>query len=334
MKKKIIGIAKFLIFLGIGVVLFWYVYKDTNTEDLYNQVSNLKIVPIILCLLVSVLSHYVRGIRWRLLIIPVGYQVNRLNSFNAVVSGYLANLAIPRMGEVSRCVYLNRTDKVPVNTLLGTVVAERIFDVIALFLLLALVLILQFKILYGYINENIFLPLGDKMQIFGSSTIWIILFVLVILGIGTVLLLRKLKNNPLIKKITDLLVGFKNGLLSVLKMKNIGRFIFYTIAMWGLYFLQTYLIVLAMESIAPIGISGALAVFVLGSFGFVVPVQGGIGAYHLIVASVLTIYGIEDANGVAFAGVSHTFQMLIFIVLGAIAFIVLPFRSKKEVVNQ
>jgi uncharacterized protein (TIRG00374 family) len=250
------------------------------------------------------------------------------------VSGYLANLAIPRMGEVSRCVYLNRTDKVPVNTLLGTVVAERIFDVIALFLLLALVLILQFKILYGYINENIFLPLGDKMQIFGSSTIWIILIVLVILGIGTVLLLRKLKNNTLIKKINELLIGFKNGLLSVLKMKNIGRFILYTIAMWGLYFLQTYLIVLAMESIAPIGMSGALAVFVLGSFGFVVPVQGGIGAYHLIVASVLTIYGIEDTNGVAFAGVSHTFQMLIFIVLGAIAFIVLPFRSKKEVVNQ
>lgn len=319
--------------LGIGVFLFWLAFRNMEWQQIVNAVESANYFYVSLAVFIMVLSHIVRGMRWTMLIRPLGFNPSIRNSSMAVFIGYLANLALPRMGEISRCVVLNRTDKVPMNSLIGTVITERLIDVVSLMLVLALNFFLEFGRLSSFFNEHVSSKLtngaADMGKLFTAYNIIIILVVLVGLIIGSIVLINKIKHLLLVKKVLALIKGFLEGIAAVTKMKKAWLFIFYTILLWSLYYLTIYVGFYAMGIQDKVGLVAALTLLVMGSFGFVAPVQGGIGAYHWAVSAGLMLYGFTQADGLSFAFVMHTFTTLTIIVFGGISFLMLTLLYKK-----
>ena len=331
--KKFLNVAKYLFLLAIGVGLFYLAFRSVDIKEIEGQISGIKFEFIIICFFVSVGSHFVRAVRWNMLIQPLGYKVSPLNSFAAVMMGYFANLALPRMGEVSRCVVLNRTDKIPVDKLVGTVITERLIDFISLMMLVVMNLVLEFKLLkdlfltaYNSLKEK-FVGTGGLLS---TRNIIFIVIALIVIGIASYLTHRKFKNSGFYGRIIEILKGFWIGMKSVSQMKNKWLFIFYTVMMWFLYYLQVYICFFALDFTSNLGPLAALTVLVIGSFGYVAPVQGGIGAYHIAAITALALYGVTAANGgQAFAIVAHTFQMFIIILTGGLSFLYLTIYHRK-----
>ena len=334
--KKLLNVAKYLALLAIGVGLFYLAFRSVNFKDIKSQISHIKFGYIIICFFVSLGSHFVRGIRWNMLIRPLGHNVSPKNSFAAVMMGYFANLALPRMGEVSRCVVLNRTDKIPVDKLVGTVITERLIDFISLMLLVLLNFLLEFKKLKDFFLDTLNTLKGKSSgdgSLFSTQNIIYLGIIGVVIIVAGYLTHRRFKHTGLYGRILDVLKGFLTGMKSVLKMKNKWLFFFYTVLMWFLYYLQVYICFFALPTIAGhdnIGALAALTVLVIGSFGFVAPVNGGIGAYHFAVITALSLYGVtKDEGGAAFAIVAHSFQMIVIILAGGLSFLYLTIYFRK-----
>jgi uncharacterized membrane protein YbhN (UPF0104 family) len=344
--KALLSSAKYFFLFAIGIVLFWLAFRNVDLNVMKNHISHIKFRYIVICFFVSILSHIFRGIRWNMLIRPLGKNVSVKNSFVAVMMGYFANMALPRMGELTRCVVLNRTDKIPVDKLIGTVITERLIDFLSLMLLVLLNFLLEFKRLrdfsintYNSLTGHVATPdNGIKTEathglglFSGTNLIWLILIIVAVAVIAFVTH-RKFKSAGIYGKITEIIKGFIIGMKSVLEMKQRGMFLFYTFLIWFMYYLQVYICFFALDFTENLGPLTALTVLVIGSFGFVAPVQGGIGAYHLAVMSALAIYNISPDDGKTFAFVAHTFQMAVIIIVGGISFIyfTVAYRKKKD----
>lgn len=330
MKQNIVKTLKFLSFFLIGIVIFWMVYKDQDISKLKNILTNeVNYFWIIVSLLLGLLSHISRTIRWNLIIEPLGHQPKLMNTFLAVMTGYLMNLALPRMGEISRCGVLARYEKIPFTKLVGTVVVERLVDVLMLLFFLLMVIVTQFGQLLGFINNNP--EVKEKLEKVIYSPF--LLVVLGILFIGVWFLRRKIRQSPFIKKVLGFVNQFVEGFKSILKMKKVGAFIFHSFFIWFLYYVMLYVIFFAFGFTSHLSALAGLTVFVLGSFGMVAPVQGGIGAWHFMVIEGLALYGVDRANGQVFALLAHGSMTLLLIILGLIAMLILPFINEREAEN-
>ena len=330
--KKFLNIVKNLAFLALGVFLFWLVYRNENFGDVAKQISKIKYSFLLIAFVVAVFSHWLRGARWALLIKPLGYKVSNFNAFLAVMVGYFANIAVPRLGEVSRCLVLNRTNKISVDKLIGTVIVERLVDVVSLLLILVLTLALQFNKISGlfmdFYNQRINAP-GHNGNFFTTATL-IFVFAVILFIIGAVLLLyRKFKEHTLVKKILNMVDGFKAGFMTIGKLENLWMFILQSVLIWVMYFFMVYICFFALPSTAGLGMTIALVVLCMGSFGFVAPVPGGVGAYHWIVTQTLHNYGLSFEDSRTFALVAHTFQELVIILVGGLSFIYFSVAFKK-----
>lgn len=332
MNKSLSSFLKFTLLLIVGVVLLWFAFRGQDLQKIGTDLLNADYKWIALSIIVSLIAHYIRAIRWKMIIEPAGFDAKNSNVFHAVMIGYLANLAFPRMGEVSRCGVLNRTDKIPVNTLIGTVIAERIIDVLFMLALLGLTVLLQFRLIIGFLNDNLLEPLASK---FGTIPLYVWPVLLVLTGAGIYLLAasEKFSENKFIRKIGSVIGGFKGGLLAVLKMKRAGLFLAYSVLIWICYFLSTYLCFFALGATASLGVQTGLFIMVAGSLGMTAPVQGGIGAYHWIVAQALLLYGIDQADGLSFATINHSAQTLLVMVVGSISLLLVFLQSKKSLNN-
>jgi hypothetical protein len=328
--KKILSVLKYLALLAVGVFLFYLVYAKADYSSILQKIEQIKYLYIVLAFIAAVLAHWSRGARWNLLIRPMGYKVSDFNSFLAVMIGYFANLALPRAGEVSRCVVLNRTNKIPVDKLIGTVIVERLVDMITLLAILALALVLQFNKLKTFFKDFIDRTMQSTgPHLFSIGTIAIVvLAILFLIGLAF-WLYRRLKNHAVVIKIRNMITGFIAGMKTIGQLENRWLFIFHSIFIWAMYYMMVYICFFALPFTADLGPVVALSVLVMGSFGFVAPVQGGVGAYHLIVTQTLMAYGLSQADGQTFALVAHTFQMLVIVLLGAISFLILTFSYKK-----
>ncbi|MDZ4838882.1 MAG: lysylphosphatidylglycerol synthase transmembrane domain-containing protein [Bacteroidota bacterium] len=325
--KLIINALKYLVTLGIGVFLFYWVFKDHKWIDLQKSIQQINPFLILLCFIIAVGSHWFRGVRWVMLIKPLGDTVTHKNAFMAVMVGYLANLAVPRMGEVSRCVVINRTNGTKVDKLIGTVVVERLADVVSLLIILGLNLVLEFDKLKGFFVDYLNNRQADKTDY--TSTLIIVALVLV-LGLGLIILiLTKFKHIKIVKKFKDILQNFAIGFNTIRQLENKWKFLFYTFLIWLLYYLQVYICFLAFPATSHLGPLPALSVLNMGSFGFVAPVQGGIGAYHWIVQKTLMLYNIDESTAKDFAFIAHTFQILVILIFGFISLLVLSSMYKK-----
>jgi len=236
------------------------------------------------------------------------------------------NLALPRMGEISRCGVLARYEKIPFTKLIGTVVLERLIDVLVLLLLLMIVVITQFGHLMEFLNNNP--EVQDKMGKILRSPI---------LPIGLVLLFlilwftrHKIKASGVAKKLVGLLNQFAEGFKSIRNIRNKGSFIFHSVFIWVLYYLMLYCVFFSFEFTSHLTPLAGLTIFVLGSFGMIAPVQGGIGAWHFMVIEGLALYGIDKADGKVFALVAHGSTTIMLIVFGLVSLLVLPFINERN----
>lgn len=272
---------------------------------------------------ITMLSHFLRAIRWNILLEPVGYKPKVMNTFLSLMVGYLINLVIPRGGEVSRCYNLYKLEKVPVEMSFGTVVVERIVDLLCLFALIALSFILESKKLFEFINT---LPLGGAGSKF-ATLMYIALGALILAVVVFWIVRANKKANDFIRRTWN---GFKDGLFSLFKLKNKGPFILYSVTIWALYFFMSYAVVRAFPSTSVLGFDAVLSLFAIGAIAMAAPLPGGAGSYHVLVPQGLVfLYAIPRTDAVAFTFIFHGWQTAILIVAGAISILVTSLRVRK-----
>ena len=322
-------VIKYAAFLFIGVGLFIWVYRGQDPGQIWDGLSKFDYRWILLSFLLAFISHFIRSLRWQMLITPLGYHPKRINTFFAILVMYMANFALPRLGEVTRCGILKRYDKVPFTSQLGTVVIERTVD----FILLLGIVLFVFAVEWGRVSG-----LLTSQQLDSDSLVIRLLSTkMIFLAMGTLLVMvliiwifwSKIQQIPLVKKLMDWLIKFSDGLRSIGKLQRPFLFLLYSLLIYALYFGMTYCVLLGFEVTHAIGPMAALSVLALGSIGMVIPVQGGIGTYHFFAVETLLLYGIEKSDGQLLALVLHGSMSLFLILIGIIALILLPLVNKK-----
>lgn len=327
--KQFLSTLRVLFFLGIGVILLWLTFRNQSFGSVFDKVKEANWYWMALSVVLSILALISRAMRWKQLIQSLGYEPRLKSTFNALMFGYLANLAIPRLGEVSRCGSLGKTEKIPFDKLFGTVILERLSDVLMLLLSIIVVAFLEFDHIGGFMNTTFFIPLLEKMQ---SATSLIFTFIgLAIIGVFGLVYLFKMQNAPtFIVKARKLIKGFGEGFASIAKLENKLLFVGHTFFIWIMYWLMTYSCFFALNTTSGLDLMAGLFIMVIGGIGMTAPVQGGIGAYHLLVSKALLIYGLSEMDGIVFATLVHITQTLLLIVLGGASMISLFFFTKPK----
>ena len=273
----------------------------------------------------SILSHVIRAERWRMLLKPVGFDARLSSSFLSLMVGYLINLIIPRGGEISRSYNLYKLDRIPVPESFGTVVIERIVDLICLVLVIVISFLFESKKLFEFINT---LPLstgnGNKFQI-------LFIGILVIAVCALVLYWLFKRNEKLKKKVKKLWASFVEGVLSVFKLERKGLFIFYSGFIWLLYFAMSYAVLKAFPATSGLGFNAVLSLFAIGAIAMAAPLPGGTGSYHVLVPQGLFfLYNIPLPDAVAFTFIFHGWQTALYILFGALSLVVTSFLVKRS----
>ncbi|MDR2037087.1 MAG: flippase-like domain-containing protein [Bacteroidales bacterium] len=330
MNRKLVKALQFIFFLLVGLTLLYFAFSGIDLKELMLQIKQADYRWVAFSVLFAVLALIFRAYRWRLLLAPMDMRPKVSHIFHAINIGYLANFVFPRIGEITRCGVLNRTDKLPVDRVFGTVIVERIFDMLMAVLMLLLILLLKFDMVGGFITHHIFDPVIERIP--GKrSIIWIvIIFVLTILAFVLIwkIFRTQLAKITMLRKIKGWLTGIFNGIKSIYKMKSFGTFLLLNIIIFAMYFLQTYVMFFSLNVTSSLGLSDALFILVLSTLSFVIPVQGGIGAYHWIVSMGLTIFGLSREDGMVYATISHSTTSLVLIILGSVS-LIFVFYSKK-----
>ncbi len=337
MKKIVKRAINFVVFLAIGILLLYFAFRGIELDSIITDIKNAKYSWILLSFVFCVLSHYVRAYRWNLLIEPLGFKPRLQNSFYAVMTGYLSNFAIPRIGEIARCGALGKKENIPVDSLIGTVIIERAFDLITLIVLVFVTVLWRIDLFGTFLAQNIFKPLVNKVFKFIDFDFftWLVIALSMFLIILFFYLFRKkIVTLKIFIKIKNVLQGIGEGIKTVFTMRRKWEFLFYTFTMWALYLLITYTMFFALPETAELKLIDGLFIMVVGSFGIAAPVQNGLGAYHWFVSLGLTLYGISREKGLAFATISHGSQSLFIIFLGCLSLIMLFISKRNEINNK
>ena len=321
---KAVKWIKYVFFLFLGVGLMYLAFKNQSPKALIAQLKEVNYLWVVISMFFGFIAIVSRGLRWVILLQNLNFSVSKLNSVYAVAIGYFTNIAIPRAGEITRCTSLNQTEDVPVDKLFGTIILERAIDFIILLSLVLLVLILKFELFLEFlaiIFEGQALELGSLIGI-GLSAV-AILFILFVLT------KRILKKSAVYIKIKTFVFGMKDGFKSINGLENKTGFWAHTFIIWLMYLLMTYVCFFSIESTRMLNVADGLYTMVIGGFGMVAPVQGGIGAYHYIVKVGLMILDVSEDSSLLFATVVHTAQTLMTLSVGGIS-ILMVFLSKRK----
>ncbi|MDA3867232.1 MAG: lysylphosphatidylglycerol synthase transmembrane domain-containing protein [Salinivirgaceae bacterium] len=324
MKKKIINSLKFLVFISLGIFIFWKVYKGQDVNELWSSLHEVNFLWVYVSIFFGIFSHLARSARWLLLARSLGYRPSPYNSFFAVMMTYFANLAFPRMGEVTRCAIIKQYEKIPLSTALGTIITERLIDLIMLAGITLIAVGVQFNVFELFVTENPAISANVK-SLFDSG---IIIGAIVVSGVVAIVLYFTYRNRlnkfSLVRKFNEKVTALKDGLLSVRNVENKWLFGVYTLTIWIFYFGMLYICFFSFPFMDSLGPLAALVLFVLGSYGMVAPVQGGIGAYHFMVISGLVIYGVADSDARLFALIAWGSQTIMIIGMGILSYVALP----------
>jgi len=289
-----------------------------------------------LSVLFGLFAFISRARRWVLLVNPLGFQPKTRNAFYALMTGYLANLALPRIGEITRCVALGKKEKIPVDQLIGTVVVERTIDFLSLLLIMIILIFTSGAEIGLFLKESILLPIQQKVfSVFGN--IWILWVILLSIGVTTLVLMirfkERLKKIRFFFKMFVLARGIINGLKTITNLKRKWEFIFHTIFIWVNYTLMTWVVVFSLKSTSQLTFGNSIFILVIGGLAMSAPVQSGLGAFHYIVSrGLLIVNGIPVEDGLAYALLTHESQLIFVAIVGAISFFII-FRKKKSSVS-
>lgn len=324
--KKLI---QYLILLAIAGILLFLSFREVKWNDFVTGLKSCNFYWIAASMAVGVIGFIVRALRWRLLLLPLNKSLTFKEAYNGVTIAYLTNFALPRAGEIARCGVVAKTGKVSFEGALGTVVLERGFDIICLIMWIFLLLAFKWNEFGNFISNELLEPLKNK---FDAGFFWIIAIgfaIFITIFIALWVYRKKLLQIKFFKKIAEIVKGLIQGLLTAFRMKNKGLFILYTLLLWGTYWLTSYTTIRAFPSVGHLDGSDALFLMIVGGLGWVVPVQGGLGAYHFIVSLALAkVYGIVQTTGVIFATISHESQALVMILCGTLSIISISLSSK------
>jgi uncharacterized protein (TIRG00374 family) len=319
LKAKISKIASVFIPLLLGFGLIYYQYTTLSVEEL-NKIKfcfqKANYFYIFLSLIISLFGYWARAYRWKYSLQHLGYQTNFKNDFMSVCVSYFMNLTIPRSGEITRAALLKKYENVPFDKGFGTIVAERIVDLILFFLFVGLAFVLQFEKLYNFIKEKIAL---EKIISFG----------IIGLFLGIVFLLIWIYAEwKIIKKLKSKFSGLIEGMLSIVMMKDKWKYIFLSFLIWFSYLLMFYIPIYALPETENIGFDIVIMGFIFGSLavGFT---NGGLGAYPLAIAMIFSLYDISNEIGTAFGWLAWTSQTILTIILGLLSYAFLPLYNKK-----
>jgi uncharacterized protein (TIRG00374 family) len=318
LKKK--EIIKYLVFAFLGVLIIYFIQKNFTFEEFLKNLKLAKIPYVVLSVSIGVLAVFIRAMRWRLLLEPLGYKTSLSNAYHATMSGYLVNLGIPRSGEVSRCAMFSKTDKVPLNVLVGTVLSERVLDLVMLLLVVFGAVALQFDLLYGYIYENLLVKLKEN--------VFLLTILVFIMLAGLVVVFRAKKIFKADSGIGKLFIGFFEGIKSVFTLDKPFLFILYTFGIWVCYWLMTYTIILAFDFSEHLGVAGGLSTLVFSTLGVIVPAPAGSATIGMIYLGLNEIYNLSIDQAKAIGLVMFSSNVIMIILSGTISYIIMAKRTK------
>ncbi len=321
-------IIVYILFLGLAVGMMWYLYKDISWEnDVKPSLVHANWFWICVSFALGYGATVMRGLRWNLMLEPMGYKAGRWTSIHSVAFGYCMNNLIPRSGELARCTMLNRAEKIPVDKLIGTVILERIVDL----LLLALVMLLAFIVKADALSA--LLASGNDTGVANSSGkgSWIlyIFIVGILLIIVFFMLLRYMKEHHIIKRINSFIVGMTEGVKSIFKIKKQFLFWFFSFSIWSLWLLMAYCSMSALRETSHLTFTDTIFFTAAGSLGMIVPTPGGAGAFHGMAVLAFQALGYNGESGRIYALISWSLKTTFDILVGALGFLIVTSKKIK-----
>ena len=331
MNKRLISLMQYTVFLGAGIFLVWWQLKGMTEEQKTQFTTALRsanywlIIPIVF---MALLSHLSRAYRWKLLLEPLEYYPKIKNVFAVTMVGYLANAAIPRLGEILKCTFLSKYEKIKVDKLVGSILIERTFDLFCFLIFIGLTVLIQVDKIGGFIKE--------KIASFGADSalpVWV--KGLIVCGIITLiylllkLLIKKFPQNKTIFKVNNFFKGIGHGFIAIRNLKKRNRFIGHTLFIWAMYLLQIYVGFKAMEHTVELDMRAACSVLVLATFAMIIT-PNGIGLFPIFVMQTLVLYGIDSDYGKAFGWLIWGVATSITLVVGFICLLLLPYINKQK----
>lgn len=321
MKINLKKISFIILPITLGVFLIWYSWSQLSSSDILSIKNSFKTANywwVGLSLVSGVLSHISRAYRWQFLLEPLGYKPRLANSIMAVLMAYLLNLFVPRSGEFARAASIKKYEKIPFEKAFGTIVAERVTDVIMLLIIIGIAFYLQTDLVSSYIFKD------DGQSSFYSKIF--IFVVLPIIGFAGFKMLQKSKS-PLIIKLMNFVNGLLDGVKSILTMKKKWKFLFHTLFIWVMYLLMFYVVTFALPETTNLPFAAIIVGFVVGGLSMALT-NGGLGTYPIFVASALILYKVDDNPARAFGWIMWTAQTLMVIVFGGLSFLLIPIYNK------
>lgn len=318
---KLKAILKILVPLSIGLFFIFLTVNATSNEErklIYSYIKNADYRFLFLSVFFGILSHLSRAYRWKFLLAPLGYKPRFINTVLSVLIAYIANLGIPRSGEILRATTLSSYEKIPFEKTFGTVIAERLVDMIILFSIILLALSFHFELIWNLLKEKQVSMIRPLYWFFGGliPVIYVIRF------------LFKQERHPAIIKIKNFLKGLTEGILSLKKMPKKGVFIAHTLFIWIMYIAMFYVVKWAVPETSTLGLNALLPAFVIGGLAISAS-NGGIGIYPFSVALMLATFGVSNESGLAFGWITWIAQTLMIIVFGSLSFFALPLVNRK-----
>jgi len=308
-------VLKYLILFLVGIGVLFLAFKGQDLSKIWLEIQNADFLWVILSAFSVLIAHVLRALRWRMLYHSINYKVGFWRTYHAVIIGYLANLALPRFGEIGKCSVILRTEKVPMFASIGTVITERLFDVLILGISGILLLVFQYDLVYGFLYKIIYLNLTHKIQ--SLNFFWLISLIVFTAALISVLIffIRKRLSN----KVLRILVGLRQGFNSYKRLNSKPMFMLYTFGIWFFYWFSMYLAFSAISITSGLGFNAAFTTLVFSSFAMIAPVQGGIGVFHWMVAQALLLYAISFKDALAYATIIHSSQILLILILGTLS---------------
>jgi glycosyltransferase 2 family protein len=331
MRKKILSSLQYIIFLGAGLLLVWWQLHGMTAEkreEFIYAITHANYILVLPVVIMNLASHLVRSMRWKLLMEPLGFAPKLKNVFAVTMVGYLANSAVPRLGEVLKCTLLARYEKLKVDKLIGTIIIERTFDLVCYVLLIVITVLIQINVIGSYVT--------GKLNDYAKSTAIPLWAELLILFVGLFIIVyifmkifSKYPENKLLIKIKAFALGIGTGIATIKNLQQRKKFIGYTIFIWAMYLLQIYIGFRAMESTADLSIKAACAVLSLSTLAMIVT-PGGIGSFPFFIMETLGMYGIASSQGQAYGWLIWGVSTGLIIVAGIISLVLLPYINKKK----
>lgn len=347
MNKQLLSVLKFILFLGVGLSILYFVYLKYNAaymeqceldgiseedcsliQKIINDFKSANFFWIFVVLIAFTISNISRAIRWKMLIKPLGYKPKISNAFLTIIIGYFANLGLPRIGEVVRAALMSRYEKIPVEKLVGTIVVGRTVDVICFALAIGTTFLLEYDTVLNYLSENKG-PEEEGGGLFSNP------IVLTILGFGVLSLIifylfrERLSETKIYQKIANVLKGLWEGIKTIRKLDNPLLFIAHSLNIWVMYFFMTYLCFFAFEPTASLSPVAGLMAFVFGAFGILIPSPGGMGTYHFFTSEALMIYGLNSGDAFSFANILFfSIQLGCNVIIGLLSLMMLPLLNR------